>query len=119
MKNKAKGLVAGLAAVATGFAFAPAVSADDPRTVLKKVDPELGDPNLMSTAKTVMNAAIGLIAMLAVFMIVYGGFQYTASAGDANKITKAKNTILYGVIGLVIAILAFAIVNFVLDKVLT
>ena len=113
MKNKVKVLVAGLASVVTGFAFAPAASAD-PNEYLGKIDPGK-NTDLMAVAKTVMNVATGLIAMLAVFMIVYGGFQYTASAGDANKVTKAKNTILYGVVGLVVAILAFAIVNFVVD----
>jgi hypothetical protein len=47
-------------------------------------------------------------------MIVIGGIKYTTSNGDSSAITSAKNTILYSVVGLVVAILAFAIVNFVL-----
>ena len=47
-------------------------------------------------------------------VIIYGGFMYTTSAGDSNKVTKAKNAIMYGIIGLVVAMLAFAIVNFVI-----
>lgn len=70
--------------------------------------------NLMATLNTIINVAIGLIGFVAVVIIIYGGFQYTTSAGDAGKVKKAKDTIMYGVIGLVIALLAFAIVNFVL-----
>jgi hypothetical protein len=49
-------------------------------------------------------------------MIILGALRYVISAGDASKITQAKNTILYAVIGLVVALLAFAIVNFVLTS---
>ena len=52
-------------------------------------------------------------------MIIYGGVLYTTSAGDPGKVKKAKDTILYGIIGLVIAVLAFAIVNFILGAVLS
>lgn len=73
--------------------------------------------DLMGTLNTIINVAIGVIGFLAVVMIIIGGVQYTTSAGDAAKVTKAKNTIMYGVIGLVVALLAYAIVNFVLTNV--
>ena len=72
------------------------------------------DTSLMDTVKTIINVIIGLIGLASVAFIIYGGFQYITSAGDAGKVKKAKDTILYGIIGLVVAILAFAIVNFVL-----
>lgn len=75
------------------------------------------DVNLMGTLNTIINVALGVIGFLAVVMIIVGGVQYTTSAGDAQKVTKAKNTIMYGIIGLVIALLAYAIVNFVLANV--
>ena len=53
--------------------------------------------------------------MLAVIMIILGGVNYATSQGDPNKVNKAKSTIMYGIIGLVICLLAFAIVNFVLQ----
>ena len=71
----------------------------------------------MTTLNTILNVALGLIGFVAVVMIVVGGLQYTTSSGDAGKVTKAKNTIMYGVIGLVVALLAFAIVNFVLTNI--
>ena len=74
-----------------------------------------GATSLWTTINTIINVALGMIGLVAVIFIIYGGFQYTTSAGDASKVKKAKDTIVNGVIGLVIALLAFAIVNFVLD----
>ena len=73
--------------------------------------------DLMTTLQIIINVALGVIGFVAVVMIIMGGVQYTTSSGDTAKVTKAKNTILYGVIGLVIALLAFAIVNFILSNV--
>ena len=75
------------------------------------------DQNLMDTLNVILNVALGLIGFIAVVMIIVGGLQYTTSSGDTSKVAKAKNTIMYGVIGLVVALLAFAIVNFVLGNV--
>jgi hypothetical protein len=49
-------------------------------------------------------------------MIVLGGIRYTTSNGEASQVKGAKDTILYAVIGLIVAIMAFAIVNFVVDQ---
>lgn len=73
--------------------------------------------NLMGTLTTIINVAIGVVGFIAVAMIVMGGISYATSQGDAAKTKKAMNTILYGVVGLVVALLAFAIVNFVLSNV--
>ena len=59
---------------------------------------------------------IGVIGFIAVIVIILGGVQYTTSAGDSGKVKKAKDTIMYGIIGLVIALLAYSIVNFVLTS---
>ena len=50
-----------------------------------------------------------------VFMIIYGGVMMMISMGDPGRNKKAKDTILYGIIGLIIVLLAFAIVNFILS----
>ena len=50
-------------------------------------------------------------------MIIYGGMRYITSGGDSGKITSAKNTIIYALIGLVVVALAQFIVKFVLNKV--
>jgi hypothetical protein len=56
------------------------------------------------------------VGIIAVIMIVYGGFRYITSGGDATKVTSARNTILYAIIGLIIVALAQFIVKFVLKK---
>lgn len=65
----------------------------------------------------IINAIIGVLGVIAVLVIILGGVQYMTSAGDAGKVKKAKDTILYGVIGLVICIFAAAIVNFIIAKI--
>ena len=66
----------------------------------------------------ILNMVIGIIGIVAVIVIIIGGIQYMTSSGDAGKVKKAKDTILYGVIGLVIVALAYAIVNFVIGTIL-
>lgn len=71
----------------------------------------------MSTLLNIIKVVLGVLGFVAVVFIIMGGFTYVMSNGDSAKLTKAKNTILYAVIGLVVALLAFAIVNFILDNV--
>lgn len=66
----------------------------------------------------IVNVLLYIIGAASVIMIIVGGFKYVTSGGDSNGVTSAKNTILYAVIGLVVALLAYAIVNFVLKDVL-
>lgn len=73
--------------------------------------------DLMGTLNVVINVVLAVVGFIAVVMIIMGGISFITSQGDSSKVTKARNTILYGVIGLVIALLAFAIVNFVLMNV--
>ena len=67
--------------------------------------------------KTVLTSVYLVIGIAAVIFIILGGINYVTSQGDPNKIKKAKDTILYAVIGLVAALLAFAITTFILDKI--
>jgi len=68
-----------------------------------------------SIIKTVINTLLFLVGAIAVIMVIVGGVMYTTSGGDSGAVTKAKNTIIGAVIGLVVAFLAFAIVNWVID----
>lgn len=54
-----------------------------------------------------------VVGFLAVIFIIFSGFKYVTSAGDSAKIKQAKDTLVYSIIGLVVALLAFAIVQFV------
>lgn len=64
---------------------------------------------------TVSNTLLFVIGALSVLMIVIGGLRYVISGGNSNAVTSAKNTILYAIVGLVIAFLAYAVINFVLN----
>lgn len=66
---------------------------------------------------TIVNVLLFVIGAISVIMLIIGGIRYTVSAGDAGNVTAAKNTIMYAIIGLVIAFLAFAIVNWVLGAI--
>ena len=66
--------------------------------------------------QTVINILLYILGAVAVVMIVIGGIKYTVSGGDSSAVTSAKNTILYAIVGIIVAVLAFAIVNFVLDS---
>lgn len=74
-----------------------------------------GGVKVKSTVGSIVNWLLFAIGAIAVIMIVWGGIKFATSAGDSNKVTAAKNTILYAVIGLAVAVLAFAIVNFVVN----
>jgi type IV secretion system pilin len=66
--------------------------------------------------KIVINLILSVLGIISVIMIILGGIRYTTSGGDSAGIKTARDTIIYAIVGLVIAILAFAIVNFVLDS---
>lgn len=66
--------------------------------------------------KQVTNIVLYIVGVIAVIMLIIGGIKYVVSGGDAKKVTDAKNTVLYAIIGLIIAFLAFAIVNFVITS---
>lgn len=76
-----------------------------------------GATDLFGTIRTIVNVVLSVLGLITVAMIVIGGVNYTTSQGDPGRTKKAKDTIMYGIIGLVIAMLAFAIVNFVLANV--
>ena len=65
--------------------------------------------------KQITNTVLYIVGIIAVIMLIIGGIRYVTSGGDSKKVTDAKNTVLYAIIGLVIAFLAFAIVNFVIS----
>lgn len=70
--------------------------------------------DVTKTIQDIINILLFLVGLIAVLMIVIAGFRFVTSNGDANTVSSAKNTIIYAVIGIVIAVMAYAIVNFVL-----
>lgn len=63
--------------------------------------------------RTVTNILLYLIGAVSVIMLIIGGLRYVVSGGDQSAVTSAKNTILYAIVGIVVAFLAYAAVNFV------
>lgn len=74
------------------------------------------DDNISGFLTILVNSLLFILGAISVIVIIYAGINYSMSSGDPALITKAKNTIIYTVIGLVVAILAYAIVNFVLQQ---
>ena len=109
--------------LATAFAFGAFVS---PVTVKAQglreafgnedIEPDGVDGDLFSIFQTVSNILLILIGAVAVIMLIIGGFRYVASGGDSSAIEGAKNTILYAVIGIVVAFLAYAAINFLTEQ---
>jgi hypothetical protein len=69
------------------------------------------------TIKTIGNVLVFLVGSISVIMIIIGGFRYVTSGGDSKAVSAAKDTILYAIIGVVVAIVAYAIVQFVATNV--
>lgn len=65
----------------------------------------------------ISNTVLLVVGLVSVIMLLYGGLRYVLSGGDSKKVTDAKNTVLYAIIGLIISILSYAIVNFVLNAI--
>lgn len=70
------------------------------------------DASIASISKIVFAVA----GMLSVIFIAIGGFKYTVSNGDPQGIASAKNTIIAAIVGLILAVSAFSIVNFVFGR---
>lgn len=76
----------------------------------------IAGPSLQSQVANITNTLLIVIGAVSVIMILIGGLRYVLSGGDEAGTRSAKDTILYSVIGLVIALLAYVIVNFVLKQ---
>lgn len=99
----------------TGSSSSCSSPADCIKTGTDNVGGGQNQPKLEEGIKTIVNILLFVLGAIAVIMIIIGGIRYTTSNGDANQTKAAKDTILYAVIGLVVAILAYAIVNFVIS----
>lgn len=64
----------------------------------------------------ISNVLLFIVGAIAVIMIVIGGLRYVISGGDSSQVQAAKNTILYALVGVIVAILAYAAVNFVVSS---
>lgn len=75
-----------------------------------------GDTSIVKRGINIMLFGVGV---LSVIMLIFGGFRYVISGGKKESVTNAKNTILYAIIGLLVAVFAYAIINFILGAALS
>lgn len=66
--------------------------------------------------KRITDVMLFITGAVSVIMLIIGGIRYVVSNGDAGAVTSAKNTILYAIIGIIVTILAYAVVNFVIAQ---
>ena len=78
---------------------------------------EDSDPTVLGTIKNVTNVLLFIAGAIGVIMIIIGGIRYATSNGEQAQVAGAKNTVLYAIIGVIVTILAYAIVNFVTTNV--
>lgn len=74
----------------------------------------MGDTGLITT---IVNIMLFIVGALSVIMLIIGGIRYTISGGNSAGVTAAKNTILYAIVGLIIAFLSYAAVQFVMSAI--
>lgn len=108
----AKYLAVGITALIPGLALADLSSGADAAGAGTH---QSGD--LTGFAATISSVLIYLVGAIAVIMLILGGLRYVTSQGDSAAVKSAKDTILYGVIGVVVAIMAYAIVHFVIHSI--
>lgn len=80
---------------------------------------QVGIPNTGVSENTLLESVLSLVffffGIVATLTIIFAGIMYVTSEGNADKAKRAKNAILYGVVGLVVTLLAFSIVGFILN----
>lgn len=82
----------------------------------EQANPSGNNDKFNKVIENITNTLLFAIGIISVIMIIVGGLKYTTSDGDPAKAKSAKNTVLYAVVGLVIAVLAYAIVQFVMTQ---
>jgi hypothetical protein len=115
MKKILTGIIASVfvfGAVALSPMVALAEPADGVQQGIKAAGGDDPGMDLDASLKNIVNILLYLLGAIAVIMIVIGGIRYATANGEASSIKSAKDTILYAVIGLIVAIMAYAIVNF-------
>lgn len=112
------GIVGGLSLAA----FVPTVGAVDPfgpcSTVSGAADSSIcgsTKDHASTIVKDIVNTLLYILGAVSVVVIIIGGILYTTSTGDPTRIKRAKETLTYAIVGLIVAVLAYAIVNYILN----
>lgn len=123
MKIFAKILTVGMLIISLLGVFTPVVSAanginicsDGNENSVYCQNKDKGEGQVNGIIKTIVEVLLMAVGAISIIMIVIGGILFALSSGDAQKAAKARSTILYAVVGLIVSVFASAIVNFVFD----
>ena len=123
MKIFTKILAAGILMIGLLGVFTPSVSAangidicsGDSKDSVYCQNKDKGEDQVNGIIKTIVEVLLMAVGAISIIMIVIGGILFALSSGDAQKAAKARSTILYAVVGLIVSVFASAIVNFVFD----
>lgn len=124
MKIFTKILMAGILMIGLLGVFTPAVSAANGIDICSNGNESSvycknkgsGETQVNGIIKTIVEVLLTAVGAISIIMIVIGGIMFALSSGDAQKAAKARNTVLYAVVGLIVSIFASAIVNFVFNR---
>lgn len=123
MKIFTKILTAGMLMVGLLGVFTPAVSAANGINICSGNENSVycknkntGETQVNGIIKTIVEVLLTAVGVISIIMIVIGGIMFALSSGDAQKAAKARNTVLYAVVGLAVSLFASAIVNFVFNR---
>jgi Type IV secretion system pilin len=78
----------------------------------------LGTQDVRTTVSNVIRAFMGLLGIVAVVIILLGGFKWMTAGGNEEKVSEAKKLIISGIIGLIIIMSAYAISQFVVNAII-
>ena len=124
MKIFTKILTAGMLMIGLLGVFTPAVSAANGINICSEENQNsvycknknTGETQVNGIIKTIVEVLLTAVGAISIIMIVIGGIMFALSSGDAQKAAKARNTVLYAVVGLAVSLFASAIVNFVFNR---
>ena len=124
MKIFTKILTAGILMIGLLVVFTPAVSAANGIDICSNGNENSvycknkgsGETQVNGIIKTIVEVLLTAVGAISIIMIVIGGILFALSSGDAQKAAKARNTVLYAVVGLAVSLFASAIVNFVFNR---
>lgn len=122
MKKISKIITAGAGAATLGLvytqnAFAAGNGLTNVQSGVTTTETAAGGLSMQTVISTVIGTMLFVVGLLAVVMLIYGGIRYVTSHGDKAQVTAAKETIMYAVVGLVVAIAAFAVVQWITNDV--
>ena len=113
------GLAAALVLPTVAFAQPDSLNVNDLGVGAIQSSIKLGSGDVRQTAARIINVALGFLGIIAVVIVLLGGFKYMIAGGNEEKTSEARKLIVSGIIGLAIILSAWAITSFVISRLVT